>query len=78
MSEQLENPIVKSVYIMTTNIIVPIGTISMLTIKNILETTRITLLNIINLHNFHLIIAIIGLILMISNIYTTIVAVYYL
>ena len=81
MSEQVEfilNPIVKSVYIMATNIIVPIGTISILTIKNILETTRITLLNIFNPQNFHLIIAIIGLILMFSNIYTTIVAVYYL
>jgi len=81
MSEQVEfiiNPIVQSVYIMATNIIVPIGTISILTIKNILETSRITLLNIFNPNNFHLIIAIIGLILMLSNIYTTIVAVYYL
>ena len=78
MSELVENPIVNSVYVMATNIIVPIGTISILTIKNILETTMITLLNIFNPHNFHLIIAIIGLILMLSNIYTTIVVVYYL
>ena len=78
MSEEVENPIVKSIYIMATNIIVPIETISILTIKNVLEITRITLLNIFYPHNFHLIIAIIGLILMLSNIYTTIVAVYYL
>jgi hypothetical protein len=78
MSELVEKPIVKSVYIMATNIIVPIFTISMLTIKNILETTRITLLNIFIPHNFHLIIAIIGLLLMLSNIYTTIVVVYYI
>jgi hypothetical protein len=78
MSEKVENPIVNSVYIMATNIIVPIGTISILTIKNILETSRITLLNIFNPNNFHLIIAIIGLITMLSNIYTTIVVVYYL
>lgn len=78
MSELVENPIVQSVYIMATNIIVPVETISMLTIKNILETTGVTLLNIYYPVNFHLIIAIIGLILMLSNIYTTIVVVYYL
>jgi hypothetical protein len=76
MYEEIENPMVQSVYIMATNIIVPVETISILTIKNILETTRVTLLNIFNPNNFHLIIAIIGLILMFSNIYTTIVAVY--
>jgi hypothetical protein len=78
MSELVENPVVNSVYIMATNIIVPIYTISILTIKNILETTKVTLLNIFYPHSFHLIIAIIGLILMLSNIYTTIVVVYYL
>lgn len=81
MSQEVEgilNPIVKSVCIKATNSIVPIGTISILTIKNILETTMITILNTFNLNNFHLILAIIGLILMLSNIYTTIVVVYYL
>ena len=78
MSELVENPIVNSVYIMASNIIVPVETISILTIKNILETTSVTLLNIFIPHNFNLIIAIIGLILMLSNIYTTIVVVYYL
>ena len=76
MSEKVENPIVNSVYIMATNIIVPTCTISILTIKNILKTTIITILNTFNLNNFHLIIAIIGLILMLSNIYIKIVAVY--
>jgi hypothetical protein len=81
MSQEVEhilNPIVKSVYIKATNGIVPIGTISILTIKNILETVMVTILNTFNLKNFHLIIAIIGIILMLSNIYTTIVVVYYL
>jgi hypothetical protein len=77
MSE-VESPIVKSVYIMATNIIVPTCTISILTIKNILEIIIVTLLNTFNLNNFHLIIAIIGLIAMLSNIYTTIIMVYYL
>jgi hypothetical protein len=76
--EGILNPIVKSVYIKATNSIVPIGTISILTIKNILKITMITILNTFNLNNFHLILAIIGLILMLSNIYTTIVVVYYL
>ena len=76
--EGILNPIVKSVYIKATNSIVPIGTISILTIKNIFKTTMITILNTFNLNNFHLILAIIGLILMLSNIYTTIVVVYYL
>lgn len=78
MSEEVENPIVNPFYVTATNMIVHIDTISILTIKNILKTTIITILNTFNLNNFHLIIAIIGFILMLSNIYTTIVVVYYL
>ena len=74
--EVILNPIVNPVYITTTNMIVHIGTISILTIKNILEIIIITILNIYDSTIFNLILAIVGLIVMLLNIYTTIVTVY--
>ena len=61
MSEILLNPIISPVYpyvITATNMVIPISTISLLTIKNNLETKMITMLNIID-SNIYSILAII-------------------
>ena len=56
--EFILNPSVKPVYFTATNMVIPIGTISLLTLKNNLETKMITMLNIID-SNIYSIIAII-------------------
>ena len=79
MSEEVEvilNPNVNPFYVTATNMIVHIDTISILIIKNILETIIITISNIFDSNIFNLILAIMGLIVILSNIYTTIVVVY--
>ena len=56
--EVIFNPSIAPVYFTATNMVIPIGTISLLTIKNNLETKMITMLNIID-SNIYSIIAII-------------------
>ena len=56
--EVLFNPSIAPVYFTATNMVIPIGTISLLTIKNNLETKMITMLNIID-SNIYSILAII-------------------
>ena len=56
--EVILNPSIAPVYFTATNMVIPIGTISLLTIKNNLETKMITMLNIID-SNIYSILAII-------------------
>ena len=56
--EVLFNPSIAPIYFTATNMVTPIGTISLLTIKNNLETKMNTILNIFN-SNIYSIIAII-------------------
>jgi hypothetical protein len=56
--EVLFNPSIAPIYFTATNMVIPIGTISLLTINNNLETKMITILNIFN-SNIYSIIAII-------------------
>jgi hypothetical protein len=56
--EVLFNPSIAPIYFTATNMVIPIGTISLLTIKNNLETKMNTILNIFN-SNIYSIIAII-------------------
>ena len=58
MSEILLNPIISPVYpyvITATNMVIPISTISLLTIKNNLETKMISMLNIIDTNSYSII-----------------------
>ena len=57
--EVLFNPSIAPVYFTATNMVIPIGTISLLTIKNNLETKMNTILNIIDSNIYYSIIAII-------------------